>query len=50
MTPPRRHEITIDLNGLDGNDTTLNSLAAQLNAIDGINASVNIDNRLVLSF
>ena len=43
------HEITIDLNGLDGNDTTLNSLTAQLNAIDGINASVDIDNRLVLS-
>jgi flagellar hook-associated protein 1 FlgK len=45
----KRHEITIDLNGLDGNDTTLNSLAAQLNAIPGLNASVNIDNRLVLS-
>jgi flagellar hook-associated protein 1 len=44
-----RHEITIDLNGLDDNDTTLNSLAAQLNAIHGINASVNLDNRLVLS-
>lgn len=43
-----RHEITIDLDGLDGNDTTLNSLAAQLNAIDGISATVNIDNRLVL--
>jgi flagellar hook-associated protein 1 FlgK len=45
----KEHEITIDLNGLDGNDTTLNSLAAQLNAIPGLNASVNIDNRLVLS-
>jgi flagellar hook-associated protein 1 FlgK len=45
----KRHEITIDLNGLDGNDTTLNSLAAQLNAISGLNASINIDNRLVLS-
>jgi flagellar hook-associated protein 1 FlgK len=45
----KRHEITIDLNGLDGNDTTLNSLAAQLNAIPGLNASINIDNRLVLS-
>lgn len=45
----QRHEITIDLNGLDGNDTTLNSLAAQLNAIPGLNASVNIDNRMVLS-
>jgi flagellar hook-associated protein 1 FlgK len=44
-----RHEITIDLNGLDGNDTTLNSLAAQLNAIEGVNASVDIDNHLVLS-
>ena len=45
----KSHEITIDLNGLDGNDTTLNSLTAQLNAIDGVNASVDIDNRLVLS-
>jgi flagellar hook-associated protein 1 FlgK len=45
----KRHEITLDLNGLDGNDTTLNSLAAQINAIDGVNASVNVDNRLVLS-
>ena len=45
----KRHEITIDLNGLDGNDTSMSSLAAQLNAIDGINASVNLDNRLVLT-
>jgi flagellar hook-associated protein 1 FlgK len=44
-----RHEINIDLNGLDGNDTTLSSLAAQLNAIDGITASVNLDNHLVLA-
>jgi flagellar hook-associated protein 1 len=44
----KTHEIIIDLNGLDGNDTTLNSLATQLNAIPGLNASVNIDNRLVL--
>lgn len=45
----KRHEITIDLDGLDGNDTTLNSLAAQLDAIEGIGASVDIDNRLVLN-
>jgi flagellar hook-associated protein 1 FlgK len=45
----KSHEINIDLNGLDGNDTTLNSLAAQLNAIPGLNAAINIDNRLVLS-
>lgn len=45
----KSHEINIDLNGLDGNDTTLNSLAAQLNAIPGLNASINIDNRLTLS-
>jgi flagellar hook-associated protein 1 FlgK len=45
----KSHEINIDLNGLDGNDTTLNSLAAQLNGIPGLNASINIDNRLILS-
>jgi flagellar hook-associated protein 1 len=44
----KSHEILVDLNGLDGNDTTLNSLAAQLNAIDGISATVNLDNHLVL--
>lgn len=44
----KTYNIAIDLNGLDENDTTLNSLAAQLDAIDGISAQVNLDNELVL--
>jgi len=40
--------ITIDLNGLDGNDTTLTSLASALNAVDGIAAEVSFDNELVI--
>ncbi len=45
----KTYDVAIDLNGLDDNDTTLNSLAAQLNAIDGISAEVSFDNQLVLS-
>ena len=45
----KTYDISIDLNGLDGNDTSLRSLAAQLDAIDGLSATVNLDNRLVLS-
>ncbi|TWU25554.1 flagellar hook-associated protein FlgK [Bythopirellula polymerisocia] len=45
----KTHDIRIDLNGLDGNDTTLHSLAAKLDSIDGLSATVNLDNRLVLS-
>jgi len=40
--------ILIDLNGLD-EDTTLNSLAAQLDAIDGLSASVSSTGALVLA-
>ena len=41
------HTISIDLDGLD-TDTTLNSLAAQLDAIDGLSASVSADGRVEL--
>lgn len=44
----KTYDINIDLDGLDGNDTTLNSLAAQIDAIDGISAEVTIDNELVV--
>ncbi len=40
-----RVPISIDLNGIDG-DTTLDSLAAAIDAADGLSASVTIDNRL----
>jgi flagellar hook-associated protein 1 FlgK len=40
--------IDIDLLGDNGNPTTLTSLAAQLNAVDGITASVSLDNQLVI--
>ena len=33
--------VQVDLDGLNGNDTTLNSLAASVNAVSGISASVN---------
>lgn len=42
------HDITIDLNGLDG-DTTLASLRADLDAIEGITASIDTSNRLQLA-
>jgi flagellar hook-associated protein 1 FlgK len=42
------HTISIDLDGLD-TDTTLNSLAAQLDAIDGLAASVSSDGALELA-
>jgi len=42
------HTISIDLDGLD-TDTTLNSLAAQLDAIDGLSASVSADGALELA-
>lgn len=41
-------DLGVTLNGL-GNDTSLNDLAAALNAIDGIAASVNSSNQLELS-
>ena len=40
--------IDIDLLGDNGNPTTLTSLAAQLDAVDGISASVSLDNQLVI--
>lgn len=42
------HDIRIDLNGLDG-DTSLASLTADLDAIDGISATIDTNNRLVLT-
>lgn len=40
------HTIAVDLNGLDGNDTTLASLAASIDEVAGISAKVSSDNRL----
>jgi len=44
----KTYTITVDLNGLDGNDTTLASLASSLNAVDGVAAEVSSDNQLVI--
>lgn len=44
----KTYAINIDLNGLDGNDTTLVSLASSLDAIDGVSAVVSTDNELVI--
>jgi len=41
-------DIVVDLNGLD-HDTTMTDLAAALNAIDGMSASVTVDGRLSLN-
>jgi len=41
--------IRVDLNGLDGDDTTYASLIAQLNAVDGLAASTDQNGRLVLT-
>lgn len=41
-------QIHVDLDGLNGNDTTLNSLAADLNNVPGLTATVTADNRLQL--
>jgi flagellar hook-associated protein 1 FlgK len=40
--------INIDLNGLDGDDTTFTNLMSQLNAVDGLSASTDAQGRLVL--
>ncbi|QQE10703.1 flagellar hook-associated protein FlgK [Planctomycetota bacterium] len=40
--------INIDLDGIGGNDTSLDSLAVELNAINGINASITADGKLQL--
>jgi flagellar hook-associated protein 1 len=44
----KTHTISVDLNGF-GNETTLNSLAAELDAIEGLSASVTSDGELSLS-
>jgi len=44
-----RRTIKVDLLGTNGSPTTLSSLAAELNAVDGITASVSLDNRLVIN-
>lgn len=41
------HDIRVDLNGLD-DDTTLESLAAELDAIDGLSASITPSRRLAI--
>ena len=45
----RRTDIAIDLNGLDDNDTTLTSLAAKLNSINGLSATITSDRRLTIN-
>jgi flagellar hook-associated protein 1 len=42
-------QIEVDLDGLNGDDTSLASLAAQLDGVPGLNASVAADNRLELA-
>lgn len=44
-----RTTIAVDLDGLGGNDTTLNTLAASLSAVDGLVASVSPDGRLTVA-
>jgi flagellar hook-associated protein 1 FlgK len=46
LTVTRR--IEVDLDGLNGDDTTLESLAASLNAVPNLSAQVTADNRLRL--
>jgi flagellar hook-associated protein 1 FlgK len=41
-------QIHVDLDGLNGDDTTLNDLAAALNNVPGLSATVTADNRLQL--
>ncbi|MFQ5806197.1 MAG: flagellar hook-associated protein FlgK, partial [Phycisphaerae bacterium] len=41
-------QIEVDLDGLNGDDTTLNDLAAALSNVPGLSASVTTDNRLRL--
>lgn len=40
--------ITVDLNGLDQNETSLNALATQFNAINGLQASIDTSGNLTL--
>lgn len=41
--------VPVDLNGLDDDDATLDSLAAALNSISGLSASITTDRRLSMS-
>lgn len=41
--------IQVDLDGLNGDDTTLNSLTSDLNGVSGLSATVRADNKLVLN-
>ncbi len=43
------HTINVDLLGTDGSKTTLNALAASLDEISGISASVTLDNELTIT-
>ena len=42
------HEIAIDLDGLGGNDTTLEDVRAAIDSFDGVSASITTDGRLKL--
>ena len=44
-----RTTIAVDLDGLGGNDTTLNSLAASLSGVEGLAATVAPDGRLTIA-
>ena len=44
----RTTRINIDLNGLDDDDTTLTKLAAQLNSVDGVSATIDAVGKLVI--
>ncbi|MEX1015740.1 MAG: flagellar hook-associated protein FlgK [Phycisphaeraceae bacterium] len=42
----KSHTINVDLDGIGGNDTTLNDLVADLDAVANVNASLTADGRL----
>ncbi|BAM02315.1 flagellar hook-associated protein FlgK [Phycisphaera mikurensis] len=44
-----RTTVAVDLDGLGGDDTTLNTLAASLDAVDGLAATVSPDGRLTIA-
>ncbi len=48
LNTTQTHRIDIDLNGTDG-DSTLTSIAAAIDAIDGVSASISLENQLVLT-
>lgn len=43
------NSIAVNLNGLDKNETSLNSIASQINAISGLNASVSPSGKLTIN-